>query len=436
MGKLGHKDGIGIPTTSQARRSMAWIMSLNQHMPLGSSAIHYPLEDMTIAAARNAICQQAIADGCEYLFFISDDVLAPPNAVISMLDKIGRKFADEKGTMVTADFISGVYWTKTTPTDPYLWNGMLKGPYKDWTAGEFLPVDLAGCDCLLIDLKRLQEVPFPWFSTDWVWEPGQKPSPIATEDFYFYLKARKYGLRLFADTSIQCLHEDRTSGTMYGLSADMPQAGGMPEFADEAVVIADLGAGQDSPFFGINATVVRFDGRTEVRPDVRCDLAHIDERYYGQFDVVHTRHVLEHFPRNMTLDLVSHWCKLAKDGGKLIIRVPNVEHAIRTITTVPDGDPAKKYAWDQIYGGQQYDGDFHFQGFTPKKLAALLQNIPGLTDAVVTFENDELNLKGVATIRHTPPEALTDFLDDIAKREGASLPVSGPSPQATPSWSV
>lgn len=424
MGKLGHRIGIGIPTTSQARRSMAWIMSLNQHMPLGSAAVHYPLEDMPIAAARNAICQQAINDGCEYLFFVSDDVLAPLNAVISMLDKIGRKYPDENGRMVTADFISGVYWTKTYPSDPYLWNGMLKGPYKDWTAGEFFPVDLAGCDCLLIDLKRLQEVPYPWFSTDWVWEPGQKPSPIATEDFYFFLKARKHGLRLFADTSIQCLHEDRGTGTMFGLTADMPQAGGMPEFADDAVVVADLGAGQDSPYFGINATVVRFDGRPEVRPDVRCDLAHIDERYFGQFDVVHTRHVLEHFPRNMTLDLVGHWCKLAKDGGKLIVRVPNIEHALKTIATAPDGHPDKKYAWDQIYGGQQYDGDFHFQGFTPKKLLALLQNIPALTDAEVTLENDELNLKGTATVRHKPPEALTDMLDEIAKREGTTPPVS------------
>lgn len=423
MGKLGHRVGIGIPTTSNARRSMAWIMSLTQHMPLGSSAVHYPLEDETIANARNQICRKAIEDGCDYLYFVSDDVLAPPNAVITMLDKIGRKFPDEHGKLVTADFVTGVYWTKTYPTDPYLWRGVLQGPYKDWTAGEFIEMDMAGCDCLLIDLKRLQEVPYPWFSTDWVWEPGQKPSSLATEDFYFYLKARKHGLRLFADTSIQCLHEDRGTGYFFGLTPDMPQANGTPEYGDNELVIADLGAGTDTPYFGTQATVVRFDGREDVRPDVRCDLTHIPERYYDTFDVVHARHVLEHFPRNQSMDVIAHWAKLAKDGGQLVVRVPNLDHALRVIQTAPDG-PDKKYAWDQIYGGQQYDGDFHFQGFTPRKLEALLQTAAELTDIAVTLEQDGLNLKGTAKVRRVPPEALTDLIDAIHEREGTTPPVS------------
>src|SRR5688572_12731198 len=396
-------------------------------MPLCSSLGRLWIEDETIANARNALCEAALEQEVDYLFFLSDDVLPPANVLLTMLDKVGKTYPVSGSGDVQANLITGVYWTKAYPPEPYLWNGLLKGTYKDWKAGEFFPVDLAGCDCLLIDTKVLREMPRPWFSTDWVWEPGQNVSPIATEDFYFFTKARKHGFRLFADTSIQCFHEDRSTGAVFGLTMEMVQAGGKPEVGEDEVLVADIGAGLATPtsLYGPKAKIVRFDIREDTYPDVRCDVRQIHEQHFDLYDFVTSSHVLEHFRRSECVGLLTHWSRLLKVGGKLIIRVPNFEHAVTVIlsglgaeylvdenTSWKIGGKDIQYAWAQIYGDQAFEGApwQHLNGFTPKKLMGALSAVPGLGEIRVEEEDGGLNLKGVATKINKPePEALTNM---------------------------
>jgi hypothetical protein len=333
-----------------------------------------------------------------------------------------------EGTVAKADMITGVYWTKTYPPEPYLFDGLLRGSYKKWTAGDFFPIDLAGCDCLLIDTEVLRRTPFPWFSTDWVWTPESKPSSIATEDFYFFTKARKYGFRLFADTSIQCAHEERSTGAMFGLTMDMVQAGGKPDMGDSECLVADLGAGLSThpSLFGSNAKIVRFDMRQDTHPDVVCDIRSIPEQHFGLYDYVTTSHVLEHFRREEAVDLVTHWTKLLKVGGTLITRVPNFEHAVKMILYPPSYATAddKKYAWAQVYGDQGKPGApwQHLNGFTSRKLQSLLSVIPGLSEITVVEEDGGLNLKAEGKKAFEPqPEALTEMWDEIGRLEGSLI---------------
>jgi len=420
---LGTRVLMGIPTTRSARRSVRWIDAMaNLQMPLGSSLGRVWIEDETIAEARNALCQAALDANAQYLFFLSDDVLPPANALLTLLDRIGREYPVGAGQVARASLVTGVYWTKTVPTEPYLWNGLIAGSYRDWLAGEFFPVDLAGCDCLLLEVDLLRSLPAPWFRTDWVWEPGQQPSSIATEDFYFFTTARERGYRLFADTSIQCAHEDRETGQLYALTTDMPQAGGTPEYDATERLIADLGSGTESPYFGDNCRVVRFDTRPDVRPDVRCDLRAIPEQHRGRFDVVHSRHVLEHFGRYETLALVTHWATLLKPGGELVIRVPSLDHAVGILGDPEASGYARQYAFQQIYGGQRYPDDYHKNGFTKRKLSGLLASVPGLGSVAVVEEDGGQNLKGSARLGHPAalePVALASLWDRIAEREGA-----------------
>jgi hypothetical protein len=396
VGKIGARVVIGIPTLSTARRSVRWIDAMASiQMPLGSSMGRVWVEDQTIAQARNALVEEALRCNADYLFMLGDDVLVPDNVILSMLDKIGREFSDQDGQLVHADMITGIYWTKTYPTEPYIWRDLLRGSYRDWKAGEFFTVDMAGCDCLMIDMKAIKEVPSPWFSTDWSWEDGQVSSPIATEDFYFYLKMRQHGKRLFADTAIQCLHEDRTAGVLFGLQDDMPQAGGVPEHGDDELLIADLGSGTDSPFLGERARVVRFDLREEVKPDVRCDLYNIPEEQFGQYDEVRARHVLEHFPKKDAPALLAHWAKLLKPYGTMVIEVPNVGWAFEQIQ---QGTEYMKYAWDQLYGGQNYGLDFHKNGFTERKLAGLMSVVPVFGNTVVELRDNDQNLRATSQL--------------------------------------
>jgi SAM-dependent methyltransferase len=444
MVRLGTRLLLGIPTTGGARMSVRWVEAMaSLQMPLGSSMGRQWIVDAHIAEARNRLCQSAIDAGCHYLVFLGDDVLPPPNVLLLLLDKIGRTFPVEDGRTARASMVTGVYWTKSYPSEPYLWRspGQL-GSHRDWRAGDFFPIDLAGCDCLMIEVEMLAafrerweadeavaalnagRLPraFPgWFSTEWVWTAGQKPSPIATEDFYFYAKARAYGHRLFADTAIQCFHEDRDTGAMFALTEDMRQAGGEPVTADEdELLVAELGAGLWAPNYGARTRVVRFDGRAEVTPDVRCDLRAIPPGHAGRYDVVHVHHVLEHFtpPRRAVTELLAHWATLLKPGGQLVVGVPNLEHTFRLILgavehpgTVPAGD--QSYAWAQVYGDQQgYDTAFHRCGFVAATLAAALRAVPGVASVEVETTTGGQNLRGVARYAGpVAPEALDEILD-------------------------
>lgn len=438
---LGTRVLMAIPTTKMARRSTSWITAMHSiQMPLGSSMGIAWTEDEDVDDARNQLCKKAVDEGCNYIFFLSDDVVPPPNVLLTLLDKIDRTYTIG-GEYVKADMVTGVYWTKTYPPEPYLFNGLLDGTYKDWIAGEFFPVDMAGCDCLLINVEMLREIPYPWFSRQWTWTKEQhKPSAIATEDFYFYAKARKNGFRLFCDTSIQCLHEDRNTGVQFGLLDSMRQAGFPQELTTEydGQLIADIGSGSGlTPWlYGKETRIIRFDMSGSVRPDVRCDVRSIPPNHFGIYDRVYASHVLEHFGRDEAQELIRHWCQLLKEGGTLEIHVPNLSQAFKVLGNPQDySGEARKYAWQQIYGDPNVGGQpFHKNGFTREKLENLFKTVPELSDIKVVeqtynHDNDDTNLKATATLHRTISyESLDDYIardDTNGAMVQSELPLNG-----------
>ena len=276
---------IGVPTLQQRPISWRWMdYYLGLAFPLGTSVARYRVHDADIAVARNLICEEALRVNAEWVFFISDDVCAPPRA-FEMLWRHRQML------------VTGVYWTKSHPTHPYLWNGLMKGPFLDWKYGEFFPVDWAGCDCLLINTEVLKTVPAPWFSTHWNYDESTKPAYLATEDLYFYTKTRKYGFQLYCDSGVQCDHLERENEMVYGLTTGMKQFQGFEQTIQRQqgkILVADIGAGTDTPWFGNEAKIIRIDNRAELKPDLMCDVraVHVEDEH---FDVVHSRHVLEHF---------------------------------------------------------------------------------------------------------------------------------------------
>lgn len=407
MSILGNTLLLGIPTLSSARRSIEWTDATNAlHMPLGNAMGREWVRDRPIAEARNMLCTSALRQNIKYLMMLGDDVIAPAESIMTFLNKVGRYFEVADGKQVKAQLITGIYWTKEQPPEPYIYKDLAKGSYKDWLAGEFFPIDLAGCDCLFIDTDVLRAIPYPWFSTDWVWEPGQtNVSDMTTEDFYFFAKAKKYGFQLFADTSIQCYHEDRNTGAWYGPQMDMLQFGGIPEIPDNAdgtgKVIADIGAGLWAPTIGNNSKFVRFDIREDSKPDVRCDILNIDPHYNEKFDTVFASHILEHTPRDQVVQTLTKWSKLLKVGGELIIKVPNLEDAFRCIIDAiehPGENRSKPYDWDRIYGGlnMPYEKSTHLTGFVTPTLLNAMRMIPGMKDVKVELSEGGINLKATA----------------------------------------
>lgn len=425
MGRINPLIALGIPTWGKV--SITWARAY-RHLggPLGSTCVELePVVGKPIAEARNTLMQQAIACGAEFLYMHGDDVLAPSNMLSAMLTRFRN---DPSLTLLT-----GVYWSREWPTSPYLWRDMQRGPYLDWKVGELVQVDFAGCDALMIRLTdEIKALGPDWFSTTWLWEPEQAaPSDIATEDFYFYTRCREKGITLWADTGLQCIHEDRNSGAQFGLTSDMPQAGGIlpalpgPAVDGALVQIADIGCGLDTPFWGdaTRVKITRIDGNEAVRPDLRADVRQIPVPD-GAFDLVHSRHTLEHFGRAEVVPLLTEWIRILRVGGELRLNVPNALFAMENLLAMDRGEIAPNpYPSWQMYGRQDDERDLHKNWFTPRRLRLLLE-MPafGLTDIQVSETDDRNSINAVAVKASVPKRyALTPAWDEIAMREGLAL---------------
>ena len=432
MGKIDPLIALAIPTWGKV--STSWAYSLRRlGGPLGSNTMELaPVVGKRIGEARNELMQAAVDGNCDFIFFLGDDVLAPPDTINRLLQRMWDN--------PDVQMVSGMYWTKTWPAQPYIWRGIQRGPYLDWKHGEFFQIDYSGCDCLMVRLTpEMKELGPEWFSTDWTWEGGEDAIALmATEDFYFYTKTRKAGMKLWCDSQVQCVHEDRNSGEHFGLSSEMPQytesehaPDPLPSAETDAaplVKLAELGPGVDVPFFGHadEVKVVRFDGNEKIRPDYRCDLRNlpVDDE---SFDIVHSRHVLEHFGRAEVMKVLKEWTRILRVDGEFRISVPNIIGAMRNIILMEEGViMPEAYPFWQLYGRQSDERDFHCNGFTPKRMELLLKRLGIFEDIEVTTgdgEDGQMNIYAKARkATHAAPNALLPDWDEIEAAEGVKLP--------------
>ena len=92
-----------------------------------------------------------------------------------------------------------------------------------------------------------------------------------------------------------------------------------------------------------------------VRPDVWCDISQLSCSS-GTVDVIKTVHVLEHFYKYQTLDLIREFYRVLKPGGIMIHEMPNLQSLIllsllprkRRYRDIPAAD--KDMVASQFYG--------------------------------------------------------------------------------------
>lgn len=86
---------------------------------------------------------------------------------------------------------------------------------------------------------------------------------------------------------------------------------------------------------------------------------------------IFSAHTLEHFPEEeLARTLLPYWYALLVQGGTFRAVVPDLEAMTRAVA---DGDMEFETYRQVTYGGQEYEGDFHFTGFTPGSLTSLLE---------------------------------------------------------------
>lgn len=404
---------------------------------LAVTVLRLTTKNRSVGQAKQALAEMAIANGCQWIFFLDDDVIPPGDALMKMI-QMWRQDSKYK-------IINGVYWSKSEPPQPLIFKGSFEGAYFNWHVGDLIEADGAGAGCTFIDTSVFKDLPRPWFSTEYIYDDprqglddqlwriedeiltlqrnfnklnkkelerleqlrkdstelfekmeelknnnvvppefmvNQVGAASATEDLYFYKKAKEYlGLSCWVDTSIQCLHQDKRTGATFGMRDDFPQARRetlIPSGKGEKTLL-DIGCGEIEPHFGPEYKITRLDNDPEVKPDILADARALPFNA-NQFDVVFASHVLEHFSFKWSINVLKEWTRVLKVGGELRLVVPNLEWAAENILKAKEGKASPHEIERSLfmYYSAQKDGgkeDFHKNGFTP---ASMLQLLKGL----------------------------------------------------------
>lgn len=146
---------VGIPTTGLVR--MEWVVArYGQVIPCNWSQTdslqwldQYSPVDFLVADARNICAYHCLDQGFEWLFFIDHDTIIPPYTILAMNDRM------MEGKIPVW---SGLYFTKSKPSEPLIYRGRGTGYYKDWKFGDEVWVDGLPMGCTMIHSSILMEM--------------------------------------------------------------------------------------------------------------------------------------------------------------------------------------------------------------------------------------------------------------------------------------
>ena len=107
--------------------------------------------------------------------------------------------------------------------------------------------------------------------------------------------------------------------------------------------------------------------------DVVCDVRSLPVKDVS-FDRILASDIIEHFPATETKNLLQEWSRVLKRGGHIKFRTPSLKWVAAYY--IKHGDA--KFVSHHIFGGQDYDTNFHYVIFDNKWLSRLCKSF-GLT---------------------------------------------------------
>jgi len=140
-----------------------------------------------IPKARQKLMEDAINGGFTHILMIDDDMKFPAD----MLDRLLAH---------GVSFVGVNYVSKGTkkPVSCGL-DGQLF--YSSERVG-LSEIGWIGFGAVLIELEAIKNMPKPWFEQRWL----EERQDFMGEDFYFCMKARTHGLKIYLDNDIECEH--------------------------------------------------------------------------------------------------------------------------------------------------------------------------------------------------------------------------------------
>jgi hypothetical protein len=148
----------------------------------------------------------------------------------------------------------------------------------------------------------------------------------------------------------------------------------------------------------------------------------------GGVQEISSAHLLEHFPQEiLRRRLLPFWRTLLMPGGAFRAVVPDGEAMLAGIA---GGTYSFSHFREVLFGAQDYDGDFHFNLFTPDSLRGLLEEA-GFKDIRVNARARpngtcfEFEVSAVKPPFDSTPNRLSSCSSISVDEPGANMPASG-----------
>jgi len=184
---------IGIPTQEFARAAIFYdyIDSLIKPGLTWITRVH----GQSPASNRNTIIKQALERDVEYVFFVDDDCLLPPDTLIKLLNH-------------DKDMVTGLYPMRNFPHRPIIFDQALDDGRCIWheledNEGGLVPVEAAGAGCLLVKRHVLEKVAEAYRHP---FTLGELEPDQWCDDLSFFKHTRSLGFKLYCDLSAPVGH--------------------------------------------------------------------------------------------------------------------------------------------------------------------------------------------------------------------------------------
>jgi len=184
----------------------------------------------------------------------------------------------------------------------------------------------------------------------------------------------------------------------------------MPDFSyNDFPDKLNLGCGHDK-----SENYLNVDLNASHEPDLLCDVTDLGVLPDSHYSYILANDILEHIPRNKCLYTLKEWNRVLQPGGILEVQVPNIVGLLKLFT-----DPLRQNITAQeelsrcLYGSQNYNGDYHYNGFTDITIEHNLQQ-SGFKIKQKDIRDEWLFVIQAEKISHMKRDPLI-FIDDPAE---------------------
>jgi glycosyltransferase involved in cell wall biosynthesis len=181
-----------IPTSDVVRHGVFYDCFAQVKWPNSHCIISYS-RGQSPAAGRNILIRQAKEKGVDYIFFIDDDVILPP-------DVVERLLSHDK------DIVTGLYLHRPFPHRPILFDRVGESGrvgYKlltDDVPEGLIKIKNCGLGCVMIKMSVFDKLKEPYITL------GQLDPENWCDDIKFFNDCRDVGFDIWCDTSVKCGH--------------------------------------------------------------------------------------------------------------------------------------------------------------------------------------------------------------------------------------